>query len=61
MPGDQRRSLFQVSMQLDADALIPGAEINGTIPMWKWIGDEPATTFSYGGRFTVRGSRASRG
>lgn len=33
--------------QLDADALIPGAEINGTIPMWKWIGDEPATTFSY--------------
>ena len=33
--------------QLDADSLIPGAEINGTIPMWKWIGDEPATTFSY--------------
>jgi predicted peroxiredoxin len=33
--------------QLDADDLIPGAEINGTIPMWNWIGDEPATTFSY--------------
>ena len=33
--------------QLDAENLIPGAEINGTIPMWKWIGDEPATTFSY--------------
>ncbi|MGW6929818.1 DsrE family protein [Lentzea sp. NPDC054927] len=33
--------------QLDAGELIPGAEINGTIPMWKWIGDEPATTFSY--------------
>ena len=32
---------------LDAENLIPGAEINGTIPMWKWIGDEPATTFSY--------------
>lgn len=32
---------------LDADDLIAGAEINGTIPMWKWIGDEPATTFSY--------------
>ncbi|NGY64360.1 peroxiredoxin [Lentzea sp. NEAU-D13] len=33
--------------QLDAGNLIPGAEINGTIPLWKWIGDEPATTFSY--------------
>ena len=33
--------------QLDADDLIPGAELNGTIPMWNWIGDEPATTFSY--------------
>jgi len=33
--------------QLDADDLIEGAEINGTVPMWKWIGDEPATTFSY--------------
>ena len=32
---------------LDADELIPGAELNGTVPMWKWIGDEPATTFSY--------------
>src|SRR5215471_2359739 len=30
--------------QLDADGLIPGAELNGTVPMWKWIGDEPATT-----------------
>ncbi|WP_068273400.1 DsrE family protein [Aldersonia kunmingensis] len=33
--------------QLDAEQLIQGAEIQGTIPMWKWIGDEPATTFSY--------------
>ena len=33
--------------QLEADALIPGAELNGTIPLWQWIGDEPATTFSY--------------
>ncbi|HWJ68148.1 MAG TPA: DsrE family protein [Nocardioides sp.] len=33
--------------QLDADTLIAGAEINGTVPMWNWIGDEPATTFSY--------------
>jgi predicted peroxiredoxin len=33
--------------QLDPDALVAGAEVNGTIPMWNWIGDEPATTFSY--------------
>jgi predicted peroxiredoxin len=33
--------------RLDADALLPGAELNGTVPMWQWIGDEPATTFSY--------------
>jgi predicted peroxiredoxin len=32
---------------LDADDLITGAEINGTVPMWNWIGDEPATTFSF--------------
>ncbi|CRZ14737.1 DsrE family protein [Mycolicibacterium neworleansense] len=33
--------------QLDSEALIGGAELQGTIPMWQWIGDEPATTFSY--------------
>jgi predicted peroxiredoxin len=33
--------------QLDKDALIAGAEVQGTIPMWQWIGDEGATTFSY--------------
>lgn len=33
--------------KLDADALIPGAEVNGTIPLWQWIGDEAAATFSY--------------
>ena len=33
--------------RLDPDDLIAGAEINGTVPMWNWIGDEPATTFSY--------------
>jgi len=24
-----------------------GAELQGTAPMWNWIGDEGATTFSY--------------
>jgi predicted peroxiredoxin len=33
--------------QLDAEHLIAGAELNGTVPMWNWIGDEAATTFSY--------------
>jgi predicted peroxiredoxin len=33
--------------QIDADDLVTRAEINGTVPMWNWIGDEPATTFSY--------------
>jgi predicted peroxiredoxin len=32
--------------QLDAERLITGAEIQGTVPMWSWIGDG-ATTFSY--------------
>ncbi len=35
------------SRKLDASIMIEGAEVNGTIPMWNWIGDEGATTFSY--------------
>jgi predicted peroxiredoxin len=33
--------------QLDQGRLIAGAEVQGTVPMWSWIGDEGATTFSY--------------
>lgn len=32
--------------KLDSDALITGAELQGTVPMWEWVGDG-ATTFSY--------------
>ncbi|ABG92113.1 MULTISPECIES: peroxiredoxin [Rhodococcus] len=32
---------------LDKDALVSNAELAGTVPMWKWIGDEGAVTFSY--------------
>jgi predicted peroxiredoxin len=32
---------------LEESRLIAGAEVQGTVPMWSWIGDEPATTFSY--------------
>ena len=28
-------------------ALIAGAEVQGTAPLWAWIGDGGATTFSY--------------
>jgi predicted peroxiredoxin len=33
--------------KLDKGQLIEGAELGGTIPMWQWIGDDGATTFSY--------------
>ena len=33
--------------KLDKTKLIAAAEVQGTIPMWQWIGDEGATTFSY--------------
>jgi predicted peroxiredoxin len=32
---------------LDDQQLIKGAALGGTVPMWEWIGDEGATTFSY--------------
>jgi predicted peroxiredoxin len=34
------------SRALDESRLIKGAEIGGTVPLWRWIGDG-ATTFSY--------------
>jgi predicted peroxiredoxin len=30
-----------------ADAFVENAEIGGATPLWQWIGDEPATVFSY--------------
>lgn len=32
---------------LSPASLIGGAELQGTIPLWEWIGDQAATTFSY--------------
>jgi predicted peroxiredoxin len=32
---------------LDAAQLVGNAELGGTVPLWEWIGDEAATTFSY--------------
>lgn len=33
--------------QLDTTALVANAELGGTVPLWEWIGDDGATTFSY--------------
>jgi len=33
--------------KLDKGDLVVTAELAGTIPLWNWIGDEGATTFSY--------------
>lgn len=33
--------------RLDRERLIAGAEVAGTVAMWRLIGDEPTTTFSY--------------
>jgi predicted peroxiredoxin len=32
---------------LDGASLVENAQLNGTVPLWQWIGDEAATTFSY--------------
>jgi predicted peroxiredoxin len=32
---------------LDMARLVPNAELGGTVQLWEWIGDGPATTFSY--------------
>ena len=33
--------------RLDKGNLLSNAEMGGTVPMWQWIGDDAATTFSY--------------
>ena len=33
--------------RLSASGLVSNAELGGTVPMWQWIGDAEATTFSY--------------
>lgn len=33
--------------KLDKANLVSNAEIGGTVPLWDWIGDEAATSFSY--------------
>ncbi len=33
--------------KLDESQLTGGAKLVGATPLWQWIGDEPATVFSY--------------
>lgn len=33
--------------QLDESQLSSNAKMGGATPLWEWIGDEPATVFSY--------------
>jgi predicted peroxiredoxin len=33
--------------KLDESAIVPNARIGGATPLWQWIGDEPATVFTY--------------
>jgi predicted peroxiredoxin len=35
------------SKTLDASQLVGNARLAGATPLWEWIGDEPATVFSY--------------
>lgn len=32
---------------LHSDALVAGAELQGTVALWQWIGNESVTTLSY--------------
>ena len=33
--------------KLEESSLVPNARLAGATPLWEWIGDEPATVFSY--------------
>jgi predicted peroxiredoxin len=35
------------SKKLDESQLVGNARLAGATPLWEWIGDEPATVFSY--------------
>ena len=35
------------SRGLDETQFVPNARVAGATPLWEWIGDEPATVFSY--------------
>src|SRR5215510_5961335 len=48
--ADGRFLVCPICMQarnVDPSEFVANAEVGGTAPMWEWIGDDPATTFSY--------------
>jgi len=32
---------------VDPSGFVASAEVGGTVPLWEWVGDSPAVTFSY--------------
>lgn len=36
-----------ITKKLDESQLVANARLAGATPLWEWIGDEPATVFSY--------------
>ena len=47
MVANAREEVCFDARRLDKEALVPNARIGGATPLWEWIGDEPATVFSY--------------
>ncbi len=45
--GTHIERIYTKTGALSQESLIGGAELQGTAPLWAWIGDEAATTFSY--------------
>ena len=45
LPGAARSASPRGS--LGRGSLVKNAALGGTVQLWEWIGDEPATTFSY--------------
>jgi hypothetical protein len=39
--------ICMTSRGLDGAEFVPNARAAGATPLWEWIGDEPATVFSY--------------
>ena len=35
------------AMNLDDSTLVANARVGGATPLWEWVGDEPATVFTY--------------
>ena len=46
-PGGYVAAIRGAQLGMRVACIDENAELGGTVPMWEWIGDEAATTFSY--------------